>query len=374
MASLALAPAGSPLNLPRNAAVLTIVGFWVAYFVINTAKAAVLDYDEQLHMIPRRAAVTMVGMLLAGGFHLVLGPLRDWPARRRVSAIAVACVPFALVYSFTNYLAFYFVAPSPDTQRQIAEAIAAGKGKHMAFKGVVDGAISWYFFFAAWGAVTLFVESARRGQEAERAAARYRAEAQDAQLRALRYQVNPHFLFNALNSLSTMVMGGRAADAERMILNLSTFYRTSLAGDAQEDVPLAEELRLQRLYLDIEAVRFPSRLRVDIDVAGDVAGACVPALLLQPLIENAIKHGVARSAQPVTVGVRAWREGERLRLEVANCVADGTAPPAVGAGVGLANVRARLEARFGGEASAGWTRSGGRFTVGLSLPYERHGC
>src|SRR4028118_477353 len=136
---------------------------------------------------------------------------------------------------------------------------------------------------------------------ADRRAAVLEREAQDAQLRALRYQINPHFLFNTLNSLSSLVLTQRTDTAERMIMNLSTFFRTTLSADPTADVSLEEEIKLQRLYLDIEQIRFPDRLRVEVDVPEPLLAARVPVLLLQPVVENAVKYGVARSRGAVTL-------------------------------------------------------------------------
>jgi LytS/YehU family sensor histidine kinase len=190
-------------------------------------------------------------------------------------------------------------------------------------------------------------------------------------LRALRYQVNPHFLFNTLNSLSSLVLTGRREQAERMILNLSTFFRTSLCDDPTVDVPLSEEIYLQRLYLDIEAVRFPERLVVDIDIPERLQSACVPGLILQPLVENAVKYGVSRSKKPVTIRIRASESELGLSL----CVEDDGDPLPTpidrpnGTGVGLQNVRDRLVARFGEAGSCRWgPMPGGGFAVRLSMP------
>jgi LytS/YehU family sensor histidine kinase len=208
---------------------------------------------------------------------------------------------------------------------------------------------------------------------AERAAAQYRAEAQSAQLRALRYQINPHFLFNTLNSLSSLVLRERGEEAERMIMNLANFFRTSLTTDPTEDVPLSDEIRMQRLYLDIERIRFPDRLHVVIDVPIDLGNAAVPGMLLQPLVENAIKYGVARSTRPVTVTIRARAAEGSLHLTVED---DGQAaadtpllPSEKGHGVGLRNVCDRLAARFGEAATCHYgARSEGGFRVSLSMP------
>ena len=213
---------------------------------------------------------------------------------------------------------------------------------------------------------------AARVQRVEREAALYARAAQDAELRALRYQVNPHFLFNTLNSLSSLVMRERADEAERMILNLSTFFRASLTREANDNVTLAEELKLQLLYLDIEKVRFPERLVVKVLVPEELLGALVPALILQPLVENAIKYGVSRSQRPVTVTIAAEAIGDRLEIWVRD---DGEGLPTgqeSGCGVGLANVQARLKAAWGDAAhSIAGAPSAGGWLVRLSMPLIR---
>ncbi|HEV7232916.1 MAG TPA: histidine kinase, partial [Sphingorhabdus sp.] len=210
---------------------------------------------------------------------------------------------------------------------------------------------------------------AREVREAERKTSRFAQAAQDAELRSLRYQVNPHFLFNTLNSLSSLVITGKPQAAEAMIQNLSNFYRTSLSSDPLEDVTLAEEVELQRLYLEIERVRFPERLRPVIDIPPDLMNQYVPALILQPLVENAIKYGVSRATRPVTIRIAAEKLDDSVVIKV---IDDGEAIAAEedkGSGIGLANVRDRLEARYRSTASleAG-PQSGGGFVAKLSLP------
>jgi LytS/YehU family sensor histidine kinase len=232
-----------------------------------------------------------------------------------------------------------------------------------------------YFFFFGLGALFVGMSSARRLQAAERKASEFERLAHSAQLMALRYQVNPHLLFNTLNSLSSLVMSRRLDEAETMILNLSAFFRSALAINPTEDVPLSEEIRLQRLYLNIEAARFPGRLHVDVTVPPMLEAAHVPALLLQPLIENAIKHGVSRTNERVTIAIIAEHlRDDAMRLIVENSGGAGSEsfPNPDGAGVGLANVRERLQARFGAAASCQiGTRSGGGYRVALTLPVVR---
>ncbi|MBN9548819.1 MAG: histidine kinase, partial [Alphaproteobacteria bacterium] len=141
-----------------------------------------------------------------------------------------------------------------------------------------------------------------------------REEALSAQMRALRYQVNPHFLFNTLNSVAGLIEEGSATRTERMVLSLSTFLRTTLSLDPMHDVPLADELSLQEEYLEIEQERFSDRMAFSINAPDNVLGALVPSLILQPLIENAIKHGVGSTSGQVEIAVHARREANRLHL------------------------------------------------------------
>jgi sensor histidine kinase YesM len=141
---------------------------------------------------------------------------------------------------------------------------------------------------------------------------------------------------------------------------------------------LAEEIRLQRLYLDIETVRFPERLIVKIDVPPALLTACVPCLILQPLVENAIKYGVSRSRRPVTLLIRAREDSHSLVLSVeddGDPLPDGDAERPSGTGTGLRNVRDRLAARFGEASGVRWgARPGGGFAVTLFMPIIRNGC
>src|SRR5206468_5538447 len=212
----------------------------------------------------------------------------------------------------------------------------------------LDAAVVWLFFFIGWSAFYLAAEAQADALAAHRRVADAESAAQAAQVRALRYQVNPHFLFNTLNSLSSLVMTGRTDRAETMLLALSTFFRTSLSIDPGADVTLAEEIGLQRLYLDIEMARFPDRLTVEIDVPPELEKARLPALLLQPIVENAIKYGVSKSRKSVAIRIAARHTDNRqMVLEVSNRLKHGgkdELPAATheGTGVGLSNVRQRL--------------------------------
>jgi two-component system sensor histidine kinase AlgZ len=194
--------------------------------------------------------------------------------------------------------------------------------------------------------------------------------AQDAELRMLRTQIDPHFLFNSLNSISALTSIDPAA-ARGMTLQLSDFFRRSLGMDAQRKVPLSEELALVRAFLAIEQLRFGARLRFE-DTLGDGAGDCLlPPMLLQPLVENAVKHGIGKLLDGGMVRIAAERVGPLLRIRVEND-ADGedATDPKAGCGIGLANVRQRLAATYAHEASVYWTQLDHSFRVELALPAE----
>ncbi len=170
--------------------------------------------------------------------------------------------------------------------------------------------------------------------------------ARDAELRALRYQMHPHFLFNPLNAISALVTERRNDDATRMLSTLGDLLRATLESGHLHEVSLADELATTQLYLDIEKVRLGDRLGLDVKAGPDVLRARVPSLLIQPLVENAIRHGIARLREPGRLGVQVSRDGERLRIVVTN---DGppTEPRGVGQAIGLANVRERLSRLYG---------------------------
>jgi len=245
------------------------------------------------------------------------------------------------------------------------------------FRYALDASVVWLFFFIAWSAFYLANQAQAEALGAQRRLADAESAAQAAQVRALRYQVNPHFLFNTLNSLSSLVMTGRTDRAETMLLALSTFFRTSLSLDPGADVTLAEEIDLQRLYLDIEKARFPDRLHVEIDVPRELEQARMPALLLQPIVENAIKYGVSKSRKAVVIRIDARHlDNHRMVVEISNRLkhgGKGDLPAATheGTGLGLTNVCQRLDARFGSRASCrfGPMHAGG-YKVSLTMPVE----
>jgi hypothetical protein len=194
--------------------------------------------------------------------------------------------------------------------------------------------------------------------------------AREAELRALKAQIDPHFLFNSLNSISALTASDPAKAREMCVL-LSDFLRSSLKMGDRERIPLGEELALARSFLAIQHIRFGSRLEVEEEVAEGAAGCLVPPLLLQPLVENAVTHGVATRVEGSSIRIAISRAGERVAIRVENTF-DKDARRGRG-GVGLANVRKRLEVCYGDAASMEVREIGDRFRVDVRFPAEATG-
>ena len=340
------------------------------------------------------AAWALLGVLLAG--LVVAAGDAPW------SAGLLFAVPLALVYGCaTGFSSYYLCRAYPLASKPLfavlgvfactavcASALwtAAGGGYAEALRGLAPGLPSMTRPFAAlmFGlGVILYGLSAvahylalefERARSLERRELEMKLAAQEAELRMLRTQIDPHFLFNSLNSISALTSIDPQA-ARGMTLQLSNFLRRSLGMDAQRKVPLHEEIALVQAFLAIEQVRFGARLRFE-HAIGEGAGQCLlPPMLLQPLVENAVKHGIGKRLDGGLVRIVAERAGSLLRIRVENDVDEDDAlqpvlQRAAGCGIGLANVRQRLLATYAHEASVHWTRLDARFRVDIALPAE----
>ena len=377
-------------RVPFRTVFASIVGLWLCYFSLVTIRSQLLDFGFEQEMLWRRALVCLAGVAATVGLWLVLRLFDARPLWAKIVAALVLSVPVAMVVAQTNQMAFASIEeqvqsrkaaqqglivrrdPSGDLLVDVPIPGLAGAGgatrsvtidRQDSLDSLIEVAFGRYFIALAWCALYLALLSGEKARAAERREGAFRQAAEAAELRSLRYQVNPHFLFNTLNSLSALVLTGKTAAAERMIQTISTFYRSSLADDPTSDVPLSEEFALQRLYLDIETVRFPDRLQVEYDLPEALAEALIPGMILQPLVENSVKHAVAPASRKVTITLAAREEYGRLVLTVADDGAGAMRHAAGGRpgfGIGLNNVHERLAARFGDEASvvSGPTSSG----------------
>jgi two-component system, LytTR family, sensor kinase len=231
--------------------------------------------------------------------------------------------------------------------------------------------LTFLIAYALIVAVT-FVVDARESMARQIAeTARLNEELSKAQLAALRRQIEPHFIYNALNSIAGLVRDQLNDAAVSMIVGLSEFLRRALEDSHRSQVALQEEVEYLQRYVDIQKVRFGERLRVDVDIPAEVQGALVPNLLLQPLVENAIKHGISKRVAGGTVRVVGARQGSHLCLSVYN---DGSSLPvdweATQPGVGLRNLRTRLKILHGGKSDLQLRRAApGGVEVIVTLPF-----
>ncbi len=221
-----------------------------------------------------------------------------------------------------------------------------------------------------WSCLYLALQYNAQVRESEKHLAVVREEALYAQMRALQYQVNPHFLFNTLNSVAGLMEEGATENARAMVLRLANFLRRTLALDPMADVRLDAEIALQLDYLGIEEARFSDRMEVRLEVDPTLHAAKVPGLILQPLVENAVKHGVARTPGAAILIIGAQRDGDgSLRLWVENSVPTGERSGADGMGIGLANVANRLAARYAAAGACVARPAGpGRIRVEIGMP------
>lgn len=344
----------------RRVAVASIAGTWGLYLAFIAARLTLIAFPRELLLLERQLLTAALGALLTWTLYLLLRRFERSPIILRVAAAAMLAFPAALVLTLVNYTIMYILAPHRVWGERVLQAVT--------LRGVVARVMpELYFVFTGWTTLYTSVSSALESQEARRRAAVLQAESRDAQLRALRYQLNPHFLFNALNTVSALVMRGDTEGAENSIQALSLFLRSALVGEAAEDTTLGEELEVQRLYLEIEQVRFSERLRVRLSVPAELHSALLPPLLLQPLVENVIRHAVAPALELVTMTIYASAEASRLHLRVENDGSGGSG--LAGTGIGLRNVEARLAARFGDAAYCRHSpRTGGGFCVELVMP------
>ncbi len=383
-------------RVPFGTVLASIVGLWATYFLLATLRWELLGLGFSQDLLWPRALATLAGAGITLALWLVLRLFDAQPLWAKIAAALLLSLPVAVSIAMANRtvmaelegrvvenlaqgtqvkpgggeddivvdvpgLAFP-ADPTADTQG--AQAVAA-----TAWQDITDVVFGRYFMMLAWCALYLALLTGEKARAAERRESAYRRAAKAAELRSLRYQVNPHFLFNTLNSLSALVLTGKTQAAEQVIQTLSTFYRRSLAADPTADVPLGEEFALQRLYLDIEAIRFPRRLRARYELPDALEAIHVPGMILQPLVENSVKHAVAPSSGKVTITLSAREDYGRLVVTVAD---DGEARADAGArkgyGIGLANVRERLAARYGDAASVVSGPVPGGYSTQLRLP------
>jgi two-component system, LytTR family, sensor kinase len=241
----------------------------------------------------------------------------------------------------------------------------------------MQATVMLFLWCSLYFSIKLWQQSAHERERLLRA----EAEAREAKLSALRYQLNPHFLFNSLNAVSTLVLDGDAPAATRMLAQIGELLRTTLDNEVRPETPLSEELAFTGQYLAIEQTRLGERLRVVLEIAPETLDALVPAMLLQPLVENAVRHGVSPLVEGGTIRILTKRNGAELQLSVQNSGAPiapvtdrGNSSNGNGSGIGLANTCERLKTLYGANYKFTLeTPDAGGFHVTMHLPFRSSG-
>ena len=299
---------------------------------------------------------------LAAWYPCRITPLDRTPLDKLVVTHASAAVVRALLWAVAAWILAWLLSSNVSEFRGLHSRLNS-ELPVLFGAGVFLYLLAVFFFY-----VLIAVEASK---EAEARVLEAGMLAREAELKALKAQVNPHFLFNSLNSISALTTSDPPKAREMCIL-LGDFLRRTLGLGEKSAIPLEEEVSLIHAFLAVEKIRFGARLRMEVEIAPDALGVAVPPLLLQPLVENAVVHGIANSVEGAWIRMVIRCDDGTLSIVVENQF-DPDAPSRRTNGVGLANVRQRLHTRYGNRASFGVTREGDCFRVGITVPAEHGG-
>ena len=354
-----------------RAAPSTLPSFWLLHAAGWLAYGLAMTVSR-VGMFPLRYMAVSKGMLMVMGFLISLGLRYVYrPLIRRGTPLLVLLV-VAVVASYVASVVWTAADNVFDYPVTLTLGVRepAPRGPIRPFYGAVYNA----FTMLAWSVLYIGIRYYAALQAERERSLKAEAAAHQAQLEALRYQINPHFLFNALNAVSTLVTERRNDEASRMLARVSDFLRLTLTAPVRDEVALADEVDYVRQYLEIERVRFGERLRTEFDLAPDVWEAAVPAFVLQPLIENAVRHAIAPREAGGAITLEAHRSGEMLHVSI---VDDGPGvrdePQGNGTGrIGLTNTRDRLRQLYGDRGRLQLVSvPGGGTRATIEIPFRR---
>lgn len=330
---------------------------WLGYALLRIFHGLTIDWG--FDYFDTTVVATATGFVLTTALRYIYRPLKTRPLALVVPVVLAVCAVFALLFSAIEVTAGTYYDP-----------------EGLIDLGLFENAMFDAFVLIAWSGLYFglqYYEQLQRQQEATLKAA---AMAQEAQLAMLRYQLNPHFLFNTLNAISTLVLARETEQANRMLAKLAAFLRYTLINPPEQKVTLEQELEALNLYLDIETVRFGPRLTTTYEIEERARIALVPSLILQPLVENAIKYAIAPSEDGGVIRVEAAIEDNLLCIALIDdgpgLPDDPTPPDARSSGVGLKNTRARLAEIYGPAHSLTLDNLSPRgLAARICIPYER---
>lgn len=351
VSALLLSPRWSSISLALMLWGLALVGHLLFTLSLHT--------DAELLLFP--FIWTVHGLLLTWPLHELIRRTEGMkgPGRWLLAGLAVivlAGLQALLDARISGWVVQYLMPPG------VGAAMVVRTPQGVVDAGLRISLLIYFWVFGCYAMADSLLLSQRRLIEAQNSAQR-------AELAALRLQLHPHFLFNALNSVSALIVTNRLKEADATAMSLATFLRASLLANQSAMVTLADETEALQAYLEVERIRFGDRLVVEMDIPQDLHEAPILAFLLQPLVENAIKHAVAPAARRVHIRVVAQRLGDRINLSVSD---DGPGDPslAAGTGTGLRNIRERLAATYGPAGSLTTQVGPEGFTATLTFPIE----
>jgi len=340
-----------------RAALWLTLAFWGSNYFLLTLGTLLAGNEHILAIAGVRIFTSALGLGFCYGIHLLLTHPKLSTNKSRLIALALVAPVAAEIFAWAVFFAEAAVDPSINIHL-------------FTWSGAVRTISFWTWFFVAWAGLYMALMYSFDVRDEQQRAAELKEQAHVARLRALHSQINPHFLFNSLNSVSALILDKNTEAAEAMVTKLARFLRLGLAADPTQKIALSLEVELQRTYLEIEQLRYPD-LVIDISVPDSLSQVPVPALILQPLVENAVKYGVAGAEPPATVSIEAHSQDSMLTLEVFDS-GMGKAQPS-GGGIGLANVRQRLQLLYGeGHSSLTADRQpDGRYRAQITIPKEQ---
>ena len=350
-----------------------IASLWLVFALVNATQIVVgMRAVGMQHAWSRLFLTVLVSWLvwaLATPFVLRLGrrfPPTHWRPVRTWFAHLGACLAIGVVYS--AWAALLQLRLQPWGYAQVSDF---GKTSFSVFYGEFH---LFLILYAAILAISHTLESSRRLAQRETEAARLNEQLSRAQLDALRRQLEPHFLFNTLNAIAGLVRETRNDAAVSMIVGLGDLLRRVLEGSDRQEVSLGEEMEFLETYLDIQKTRFAERLQLSVNVPREFLAAQVPSLILQPMVENAIQHGIGTRAAGGAIRITAAQDNGSLTLSVYN---DGPRIPEdweqLRSGVGISNVRTRLQSLYGSACSLNIRNHDRGVEVLLSVPFKASG-
>ena len=331
------------------------IGGWLLYALANAA-GSIPYLKNEPHYVAYRTTFVVVGFLTSFLMHRVCRVL--WRSQTTL-------LPTLLICASASYALGLAMSASAST----AEALVGGPNMDLGWPSVFAAGSGGSFVLMAWGALYFGVKHYMAREATHLELLESEALARSAQLEALRYQLQPHFLFNTLNAISSLVISHQTELASEMIEKLADLLRTSLDSPEVHTITLREELASMKGYLAIEEVRFGPRLAVSYDIGTETENIEVPRFLLQPLVENAIRHGIARRPQGGRIAVRAHRVFGDLIIDIESPQSElKVGHRGQGHGLGLRNTRRRLHALYGLKGRLSIADLPDSFGVSVTLP------